>query len=111
MLAEYLYQLDGVGNRILVTETVRAPHAEQAIDAYIEQNGLLVLEAENGTAICRNRLPARLARCGHALRGDGNGEQPRLSWLIYNSTAATYTVWMRGIAPGYRHIKQNGNQP
>lgn len=50
LLAEYLYQLDRVGNRVAVTETVRAPDVVEEIDAYIEQNGLLVLEAENGTA-------------------------------------------------------------
>ncbi|MFW6182903.1 MAG: hypothetical protein ACOC8X_03830 [Chloroflexota bacterium] len=36
-----------------VTETVRAPDVVQTIDAYVEENGLLVVEAENGTATRR----------------------------------------------------------
>ena len=50
LLAEYVYRLDGVGNRVAVTETVRAPEVVETIDAYMEQNGLLAVEAENGTA-------------------------------------------------------------
>jgi hypothetical protein len=36
---------------VAVTETVHAPDVVQTIEAYQEQNGLLVLEAENGLRV------------------------------------------------------------
>ena len=116
LLAEYLYQLDGVGNRVAVTETVRAPDVVETTDAYIEQNGLLVLEAENGTvtASASHDWETQTAQAGYegtgyrrALPDMGalyeeteTASSPSLSWPIHNETADTYSVWARGMAAG-----------
>ncbi len=49
LLAEYVYELDGVGNRVAVTETLLAPGSVETVAAFLEENGQLVLEAESGT--------------------------------------------------------------
>jgi YD repeat-containing protein len=48
LLAEFSYQLDGVGNRTAVTETLYHAGAVTAIEAILEEIGILVMEAENG---------------------------------------------------------------
>jgi hypothetical protein len=46
-LAGYAYKLDNVGNRTMLTETLVAIETIPA-GAYLESNGLVVMEAENG---------------------------------------------------------------
>ena len=131
LLAEYLYQLDSVGNRAVVTETVRAPDVVQTIDAYIEQNGLLVLEAENGTATATashdwvtQTVQAGYEGAGYsrALPDIGaryeeteTASSPHLSWPIYNETGGTYSVWVRSMAPDAGgdslHVSLDGGAP
>lgn len=115
LLAEYVYELDGVGNRVAVTETLRAPDVVQTIEAYVEQNGLLVLEAENGaaTAAGNHDWETQTAQAGYEGTGYRRAlpdigaqydeaeveSSPHLSWSIYNETTDTYSVWVRGMAP------------
>ncbi|HSL93942.1 MAG TPA: hypothetical protein VK905_04995, partial [Bacillota bacterium] len=98
-----------------VTETVRAPDVVQTIEAYIEQNGLLVLEAEDGTATATasHDWQTQTAQAGYegtgyrrALPDVGaryeeteTASSPSLSWPIYNETGSTYSIWVRGMAP------------
>jgi YD repeat-containing protein len=131
LLAEYLYQLDGAGNRVAVTATVRAPDVVQTIEAYVEQNGLLVLEAENGTATAgaSHDWETQTAQAGYegtgyrrALPDIGaryeeteTASSPQLSWPIYNETGDTYSVWVRGMAPDAGgdslHVGLDGTTP
>src|SRR5690606_24055186 len=48
LLANYIYQLDSIGNKRVVTETILSPEVTATIETFLEQNGLLVLEAEAG---------------------------------------------------------------
>ena len=48
LIARYEYVLDKVGNRTVVTETVLQPGMVPQAGAFLEENGLLVVEAENG---------------------------------------------------------------
>ncbi len=114
-----------------MTETVRAPDAVQAIEAYVEQNGLLVLEAENGTATAgeSHAWQTQTAQAGYAGSGyrralpdigaryaeTETAGSPRLSWAIYNETAGVYSVWVRGMAPDAGgdslHVGLDGQTP
>ncbi|HSM57843.1 MAG TPA: RHS repeat-associated core domain-containing protein [Candidatus Sulfomarinibacteraceae bacterium] len=110
---------------------MRAPDAVQTIDAYVEQNGLLVLEAENGTATASasHDWEAQTAQAGYegtgyrrALPDIGaryeeteTANSPSLSWPIYNETGGTYSVWVRGMAPDAAgdslHVGVDGQAP
>ena len=48
LIARYEYVLDKVGNRTAVTETVLQPGMVPQAGAFLEENGLLVVEAESG---------------------------------------------------------------
>ncbi|MCP4283706.1 MAG: RHS repeat protein, partial [Gammaproteobacteria bacterium] len=50
LLADFQYEVDAVGNRQVVTETLLSPAVVHTLQTYLEENGLLVLEAENGAA-------------------------------------------------------------
>ena len=48
LIARYEYVLDKVGNRTVVTETVLQPGMVPQAGAFLEENGLLMVEAESG---------------------------------------------------------------
>ena len=48
LLGEFSYELDDVGNRTMVTETLYAPDVVNEMHTFLEGNGMLVLEAEAG---------------------------------------------------------------
>ncbi len=116
LLAEYLYEVDGVGNRQVVTETLYAPGVMSTIEAYLEADGLVVMEAEKGATApgaSGHEWLNQTAQTGY----EGSGylrampdvgelyetaelnSSPRLTYQLQNSTPATYTVWVRGMAP------------
>ena len=114
-----------------VTETVRAPDVVETIDAYIEQNGLLVLEAENSTATASasHDWQTQTAQAGYEGTGYSRALpdigaryeetetalSPSLSWPIYNETAGSYSIWVRGMAPDAGgdslHVGLDGGTP
>ncbi len=127
LLAEFSYQLDEVGNRLSTTETIYNPLVIETIDQYLEQNGLLVLEAENGSQSQTSHIwQTQTEQTGY----DGTGyirvlpdagqkfeetdlvAAPQQSFAIYATNPATYTVWIRGMAPDAAgdsvHIMLNG---
>lgn len=129
LLAEYLYEVDGVGNRQVVTETLLSPGISETLQLYQEVNGLLVLEAENGTMTIGNthNWISQTVQSGYAgdaylralpdvgQRYETNelANSPRQSFSMAITNPADYTVWVRGMAPDAAgdsvYIGINGN--
>ncbi|MEM9773651.1 MAG: RHS repeat-associated core domain-containing protein [Chloroflexota bacterium] len=58
LIAEFDYQLDAVGNRVSVTETLKNPAAMAQIQFALEQAEALILEAEGGNDLALVQGPA-----------------------------------------------------
>lgn len=116
LLADFHYEVDGVGNRQVITETLRAPEVLGTLEAYLAENGVLALEAERGAAIPgigAHAWQTQTVQAGYA--GDGYaralpdtglileavdaGDSPMLSFPIYSNLPASFRVWVRGMAP------------
>lgn len=129
LLASYAYELDNVGNRHAVTETLLAPAVVNEIDAFLEANGLLVLEAESGAAapgVDGHTWVSQTVQAGYggagyyrALPDVGQqyeageaDESARFSFPIYVENANDYTIWVRGMtsdaAGDSLHVGVNG---
>jgi RHS repeat-associated protein len=114
LLAEFSYILDNIGNRTTVTETLYYPGSVEVIEAYLEENGQLVLEAENGAVAAGESHNWLLQSTQGGYTGTGylrampdlgvryetseTAESPSLSFVIQNNAPTTYTVWVRGMA-------------
>lgn len=116
LLAAYEYEVDGVGNRQVVTETLLSPEIQEVIAAYQEANGVLALEAENGAAtpgLSGGAWVSQTVQTGYGGTGyaralpdvgqrreaDATDAAPRLSFPIHVTNPDDYTVWVRGMAP------------
>lgn len=115
LLANYHYVVDELGNRLTVTETVLAPEYVNAVEAFLEENGLLVLEAENGQSTpgaaghewVQQAYQSDYAGTSYirAVPDVGSIYQPeeitssaRQEYKIAITNPATYAVWVRGMA-------------
>ncbi len=113
LLAEYLYELDGVGNRTVVTETLLAPGIVETVEAFLEENGQLVLEAESATTteVAGQGWLTQTAQSGYAgdsylqalpdvgQRLEEAANSPQAQFTVNIQTPGDYTVWARGMAP------------
>jgi len=113
-LASYAYLLDGMGQKQVITETVLSPGYISEIEAFVEQNGLLVLEAESGRAGSggTHSWISQTVQTGYVgdsyLRGLPDvgtlyttadlADSPRMDYPITVNTPDHYTVWVRGMA-------------
>lgn len=99
----------------MVTETLYAPGIVDSINTFLEENGMLVLEAEKGAAtdgFGGQQWLSQTVQAGFAgesylrampdigARTEANELQgsPMLSYRIESNTPTTYTVWVRGMA-------------
>ena len=111
-LANYRYELDGVGNQMLVTESLLV--ASKVITGFIETDGLLVIEAEDGLTTADSSghsWMSQTTKNGYTGRAylrampdvgaisEANEESPSLTYQIKVTTPASYTLWIRGMAP------------
>lgn len=129
LLAEYDYQLDAIGNRQAVTETLLTPEIVSAVEAFIERNGLLVIEAENGQETAStdpHQWLLQTAQSGYG--GEGYlrvmpdvgtiydlselSDSPHQDYNINITNPDDYTVWVRAQAPDAAsdsvHVGLNG---
>lgn len=113
-VASYAYSYDAVGNRIQAVEWVLAPIV-LPVGTYLEENGQVVLEAENGQRAnghSQNWLPKTslpdytgTSYLQSSLDIDALVQtneitaSPKVEYPVNFTSAATYTVWMRGYAP------------
>ena len=129
-VAEYAYTLNRLGFRAGVTETIYMPETINEVRAFIEQNGLLVMEAEHGqsngdatthiwaeTAV----LPAHsgdsylqaLPDIGEQYSTSDVGDSPQRSYVMSITNPTDYTLWVRGMATDAAgdslHVGLNGN--
>jgi len=109
------YEVDGVGNRQMVTETLRTLEIVEIGQAYQEANGFLTIEAENGIPTAGNSHEwisqtvqndyagnAYLRALPDIGQRDDSAEMngsPRQSFAVQIENPADYTVWIRGMAP------------
>ena len=129
-VAEYAYTLNKLGFRAGVTETIYMPETINEVRAFIEQNGLLVIEAEHGqsngdatthiwaeTAVLPNHsgdsyLQA-LPDIGEQYPASAVDDSPQRSYVISITNPADYTLWVRGMATDAAgdslHVGLNGN--
>jgi RHS repeat-associated protein/uncharacterized repeat protein (TIGR01451 family) len=115
LIAQYQYQLDGLGYRQTITETILSPDLFTAVEAFVANNGLLVLEAEKGQAddsSSSHSWASQTVQSGYAgtayVRGvpdvgarydtDEVDNSPHRTFVISTTAATTYTVWVRGMA-------------
>ncbi|MCP4426954.1 MAG: RHS repeat protein, partial [Chloroflexi bacterium] len=115
LLGQYQYQLDGNGLAEIVTETLRSPSIADLNGRFLESSGQVVMEAENGisTAGSSHAWQSQTVQSGYGgdsyLRtlpdiGDLDSvadlaDSPHLEFPLQISTPASYTVWVRGMAP------------
>ena len=116
LIADFEYEVDGIGNRQMVTETVYSPSGIDSIETFLEENGLLVLEAESGlvnsgtsthqwvsasdqVGFAGESYMEALPDIGVIHETDTVADAPMLSYRFNTTTPATYTVWVRGLAP------------
>ncbi|MCA9981312.1 MAG: RHS repeat protein, partial [Anaerolineales bacterium] len=113
LLGEYLYELDQVGNKITVTETILAPNVVREIEQFLEENGQLVLEAEAGevTAGTAHSWESETTQTGYVGDGYLRAEPDTGTRFAENDPAAStvsyrfqidnpndYALWLRGSA-------------
>ncbi|MCP4372815.1 MAG: hypothetical protein GY797_32630, partial [Deltaproteobacteria bacterium] len=105
------YALDNVGNRRVLTETLVTVN-NVATGAYLENNGLVVMEAENGEStngLTHNWLfkTSLLNYTGTSylepsldndtlISTEALTTSPRADYPVNVTTPGTYTVWLRG---------------
>ncbi|MCG3212508.1 MAG: hypothetical protein FOGNACKC_06178 [Anaerolineae bacterium] len=110
-VASYAYSYDAVGNRIQAVEWVLAPIVLPA-GAYLEENGRVVLEAENGTRsngdthdwLLKTSLPGYTGTSYLQSSLDIDTlvqtaeitASPGVEYPVSFTTPGTYTVWLRG---------------
>lgn len=130
LVAEYGYQLNDLGFREVVTETIYIPETVDEIHAFIEQNGQLVMEAEHGqeqnitsshnwaeTAVLPDHTGSSylqaLPDIGVRYQTDEINDSPQRSYVMSITNAADYTLWVRGMATDSAgdslHVGLNGN--
>ena len=118
LIARYEYVLDKVGNRTVVTETVLQPGMVPQAGTFLEENGLLVVEAENGersagsnaawisqtvqTNHSGDAYVRALPDVGALLLGAEAESGPRVDFPVAVETTGTYAVWVRAMAPDGR---------
>jgi YD repeat-containing protein len=112
-LASYAYDLDRVGNRTVLTETLVAVQDVPA-GAYLESEGLVVMEAENGQLVngTTHAWLTSTAISGytgthylHVLpdidalyQTETLTDSPKVEFAVNFTMPGTYTVWARGYA-------------
>ena len=131
LIASFAYELDGQGNRTVVTETIRQPGELAGVTAFLEENGQLVLEAESGattagTSHSWNSQTTQsdyagtaylraLPDIGQQYDATATADSPGLNFTVQIDNPGTYTVWARGMAPDAGgdslHIGLNDNTP
>ena len=110
-LVSYDYNLDKVGNRTVLTESLVTVENVPA-GAYLESNGLVVMEAEkgdrtNGTThnwLLKTSLPGYTGTSYLDTSLDNDTliqtevltTGPRVEYVVNFTTPGTYTVWLRG---------------
>ena len=115
LLARYEYTLDNIGNRVAVTETVLYPEIVSTIDSFLEENGMLVLEAESGqveadsthswisqtvqTGYDGDAYLRALPDIGERLSTEEMSDGAQANFPVQISNPADYTIWLRGMAP------------
>lgn len=116
LLANYSYGLDGVGYRRTATETMLIPETTITTTAFAETGGLLVIEAEAGqtfTGGSDHEWISQTTWTGYggeaylrALPDNGTryeshevADAAGVSYAIVVNSPATYTLWVRGMAP------------
>ncbi len=116
-IATYEYAVDGVGNRRILTETLLVPNGAPPAGTYLEENGAVVMEAENGEItgsgqLTMTRWVTLTAQSGYTgtaylqslpdvdtLYHTGEiTAAPALRYRIAFSAPGTYTLWLRGMA-------------
>ena len=111
-LASYSYSLDNVGNRRVLTESLITVQ-EMPAGAYLENDGLVVMEAEHFTHLVSDTTHTWLTAT-HQSGYTGSAylqplpdldalyqtseitASPRVDFPIHFTTPQTYTVWLRG---------------
>jgi hypothetical protein len=110
-IASYAYNLDQVGNRQVLTETVVTVES-LAPGTYLEENGLVVMEAENGdrtngathTWLLKTSQPGYTGTSylqssldNDTLYQPGQiSSSPKAEYAVSFTTPGTYTLWLRG---------------
>ncbi|MCP5013790.1 MAG: RHS repeat-associated core domain-containing protein [Ketobacter sp.] len=106
-------KFDNVGNRRTLTETIAAIR-DIPTGAYLESDGLVVIEAENGTRsngqthdwLLKTTLPGYTGTSYLQTSKDTDGlmqteaitTSPKVEYPVSFTTTETYTVWVRGYA-------------
>ena len=115
-LATYNYALDNVGNRTILTETLLAIQPISA-GAYLESEGLVVVEAENGQTmnneqLTMNKWVTATKQSGYTgtaylqvlpdtdklYQTDEITSSPAVQYPVFFTTPGTYAVWSRAYA-------------
>jgi RHS repeat-associated protein len=112
-LASYEYDLDRVGNRTVLTETLVAVQDRPA-GAYLESSGLVVIEAENGQVISGTTHAWLTTTTQSGYTGTAYLQalpdvdalyqtneitaRARAEFSVNFTSPGTYTVWLRGYA-------------
>lgn len=110
-LASYAYDLDKVGNRRVLTESLVAIQY-LTVEAYAEDEGLVVLEAENGERtngathnwLLKSSLPSYTGTSyldtsldnDTLVQTNAITTSPKVDYPIDFTTPGTYTIWLRG---------------
>jgi YD repeat-containing protein len=110
-LASYAYNLDQVGNRRVLTESVVTVE-DLAAGTYLESGGLVVMEAENGqqTGGPTHEWQSLTTQSGYTstaylqalpdldelYQTSEITASPTAAYLVSFATPQTYTVWLRG---------------
>ena len=114
LLGQYEYDLDGVGQPQVVTETLASPTLVTVTEQFLENSGLLVVEAEAGetTAGADQTWQEQTNQSGYAgdsyLRalpdvgnvweaGDAT-DTPTAAFTVQVNTTGSYAAWVRGYA-------------
>ncbi|MCA9923643.1 MAG: VCBS repeat-containing protein [Anaerolineales bacterium] len=110
VIAEYHYILDKVGNRTNVTEKLHATGSIAGVNSYLEENGLVVMEAEKHTPLAgiSHAWEAEIVDGINymkatpdvgATEGINSPYTPSLHFNFYIGNPDVYTLWVRGFAP------------
>ena len=114
-LADYDYDLDKVGNRTVLTETLSTVPA-LPYGTFLENDGLIVMEGEHFDQTNAGPTHTWLITTTHSgytgtsyiqaepdiderYQTNNLTDSPMLTYPLYITTPATYTIWLRGWAP------------
>ncbi len=113
LLGRYEYEYNAISQQTTVTETVLSPEIVTQIEAFFEENGDLILEAEDGqtAAGTTHNWVTQTVQSGYVgssymqslpdngtVAAPGDPASPVLTFPIFITTPTTYRVWARGLA-------------